>query len=94
MPAPTFTASLTTEDIKRLKKYRAEHVDINYGDFEHSIRDRVKSLSAHKAIIKKAITASLAHRDNITPRKLRMIGDFEKSMLTRTFFQEHKHPEL
>jgi hypothetical protein len=33
LPADRFEALLTSEDVKRLKKYRSEHVDINYGEF-------------------------------------------------------------
>jgi hypothetical protein len=33
MPAERFTAGLSSEDVKRLKKYRSEHVDINYNEF-------------------------------------------------------------
>ena len=33
LPAGKFEVILSSEDIKRLKKYRSEHVDINYGEF-------------------------------------------------------------
>ena len=76
MPVDAFVATLSTEDVKRLKKYRTEHVDINYNEFEQNIRDKVRSYSEHRSIIKKAINGSLAHRDNLTPRKIKLISSF------------------
>lgn len=32
MPADKFIAKLNSEEVKRLKKYRSEHVDFSYGD--------------------------------------------------------------
>jgi len=93
MPVETFITSLSSEDIKRLKKYRSEHVDINYNEFEQNIRDKVRSLSEHRSIIKKAINGSLAHRDDLTSRKMKLISNFEKSMLTKTFFRESYNVE-
>lgn len=94
MPVEHFVGTLTSEDIKRLKKYRSEHVDINYSEFEQNIRDKVRSYSEHRSIIKKAINGSLAHRDNLTPRKMKLINNFEKSMLTKTFFRDNSNPQL
>lgn len=51
LPAQRFETLLNSEDIKRLKKYRSEHVEINYGEFERKIRDKVRSVSEQKKII-------------------------------------------
>ena len=41
-----------------------------------NVRKRVRSLSEQRNIVKKAIGGSLAHRDNLTPRKMSMINSF------------------
>ena len=76
LPVDRFQALLSSEDIKRLKKYRTEHVDINYGKFERKIREQVRSVSEKKKIIAKAITASLAHKTTSTPKRLSLISNF------------------
>jgi len=52
------------------------------------IRKKVRSLSEQRNIVKKAISGSLAFRDNLTPRKMKMISSFEKTMLNKTFFEK------
>jgi hypothetical protein len=42
MEKNVFIDALTNEDFKRLKKYRNEHININYSDFERSVRERVR----------------------------------------------------
>ena len=43
MTAEIFKKSLTVEDFKRLKKYRNEHVSINYTEFEQDVRAKLYS---------------------------------------------------
>lgn len=88
LPATRFEELLSSEDIKRLKKYRSEHVDINYGEFERKIREKVRSVSEQKKIIGKAITASLANKTPNSPKRLSLINNFEKTMLSKTFFND------
>jgi hypothetical protein len=88
MPTETFLNSLTSEDIKRLKKYRSEHVDINYGDFEKNIREKVRALSEKRKIVHKAINTSLASKSHFSPKKMSLISNFEHAMLSKTFFSE------
>ena len=38
-----FYKNLNHEDIKRLKKFRAENADVNYTDFESEVRNRAQS---------------------------------------------------
>ncbi len=45
MSSEDFSRLLNQEDIKRLKKYRAENANVNYTDFESSVRARAKSTS-------------------------------------------------
>jgi hypothetical protein len=88
MEAELFTECLSVDEAKRLKKYRNENIDINYGEFEMNVRKKVRSLSEQRYIVKKAISGSLAHKDNLTVRKMSMISNFEKSMLNKTFFDK------
>jgi hypothetical protein len=76
MDSEKFLECLGVEESKRLKKYRNEHIDINYGEFELNVRKRVRSLSEQRNIVKKAIGDSLAFRDNLTPRRLNVISKF------------------
>lgn len=69
-------------------------MDINYADFESNVRTRVRSLSEQKNIVKKAIRGSLARRNDLTPRKMSMITNFEKTMLSKTFFEKGMERDL
>lgn len=62
MPAESFKKALTVEDFKRLKKYRNEHVSINYTDFEQKVRSKVQSEVENKKIIHKAINTSYSNK--------------------------------
>lgn len=62
MSETDFYQHLNQEDIKRLKKYRAENADVNYTDFESEVRARAKSTSDRKKIVLKAINTSLVHK--------------------------------
>lgn len=62
MSEADFYHHLNQEDIKRLKKYRAENADVNYTDFESEVRARAKSTSERKKIVLKAINTSLVHK--------------------------------
>ena len=69
-----FLDSLTTEDFKRLKKYRNEHININYTDFEKNVRGKVKSLHEKKKIVHKAIDTSFAHRKDFFSKKVSLVN--------------------
>jgi hypothetical protein len=49
----------------------------------------VRSVSEKKKIIAKAITASLANKNPGSPKRLSLISNFEKSMLSKTFFNDN-----
>lgn len=82
MDKDTFIDSLSTEDFKRLKKYRNEHININYGDFEKSVREKVKSMHERRKIVHKAIDTSFMHRSNFPTRKISLVHSLEKKMLS------------
>jgi hypothetical protein len=90
MEKAKFLKNLNNEDIKRLKKYRAENIDVNYSDFEDTLRQKIKSVSERKKIAIKAINTSLAHKSEFTPKKMNLINSFEKSMLKKSFFDERQ----
>ena len=84
MKKHVFLDSLTNEDFKRLKKYRNEHININYNDFEKSVRGRIRSLHDKKKIVHKAIDTSFAHRKDFFSKKVDLVNEFEKNMLTNS----------
>lgn len=74
-----------------MKKYRAENADVNYSDFETEIRKRTQSTTNKKKIVLKAINTSLAHKSEFSPKRMQLIGSYEKSMMKRaTVFEENK----
>ena len=95
MSKESFFDILNQEDIKRLKKYRAENADVNYSDFETQIRKRTLSTTNNKKIVLKAISTSLAHKSDFSPKKMALIGNYERSMMKRaTMFEENKTVEF
>ena len=74
--ADRFVAHLNREDLKRLKKYRAEHVEVDYGALEEKVREKVKSNTERRRIVLKAINTVLVSRTEFSPRKLKLIKDF------------------
>jgi hypothetical protein len=48
----------------------------------------VRSVSEQKKIIGKAITTSLANKTPNSPKRLSLISNFEKTMLSKTFFND------
>lgn len=76
MDQELFLNSLSTEDFKRLKKYRNEHVNINYSDFERDVRDKVKSLHDKKRIVHKAIDTSFANKSTSRSKRVDLIENF------------------
>lgn len=50
------------------------------------MREKVKSNTERKRIVLKAINTVLVSRTEFSPRKLKLIKDFEQSMLRRPFF--------
>lgn len=85
MGAEKFKNHLSDEDLKRLKKYRAEHVDIDYNDFENKVRKGVRSLTEKKKIILKAINTTLI-KPELSPRKMVLIDNFKRSMIEKQLF--------
>lgn len=81
-----FVHHLNSEDLKRLKKYRTEHIEIDYNDLEDKVREKVKSNSERKKIVLKAINTVLINKTELSPRKLKLIKNFEQSMLRKSFF--------
>ena len=77
-----FEKFLNNEDFKRLKKYRNEHMNINYFEFEKEMRDRIRSEHDRKKIIHKAIDTSFANRKSINAKKVNFIDKFEKHMVS------------
>lgn len=86
MPPAIFVDHLNSEDLKRLKKYRTEHIDIDYNDLEDKVREKVKSNTERKKIVLKAINTVLINKTEFSPRKLKLIKNFEQSMLQKPFF--------
>lgn len=76
MNKTNFEKFLNNEDFKRLKKYRNEHININYYEFEKEMRNRIKSEHDRKKIIHKAIDTSFANRKSFTKRKTELIKSF------------------
>ena len=70
MDSEAFYKLLNQEDIKRLKKFRAESTDVNYVDFETEVRRRAQSTSNRKKIVLKAISTSLAHKSEFSPKRM------------------------
>ena len=62
MSSEDFYSILNQEDIKRLKKFRAENAEVNYSDFESEVRKKTESTTNKKRIVLKAISTSLAHK--------------------------------
>lgn len=60
-----FNQLLTTEDFKRLKKYRNENTAVNYPEFQRDIRRKNKQLSYKKRIIRQAIDTSFCNKSNL-----------------------------
>ena len=56
---------------------------MDYDEFENKVRKRAQSTSDQKKIILKAISTSLAHKSQFSPKKMELIGCYEKSMLKR-----------
>ena len=76
MDKETFINHLTNEDFKRLKKFRNEHVSVNYGEFEKGVREKVKSVHDKKKIVHKAIDTSFTHRKDIFSKKVDLVKKF------------------
>lgn len=76
MKPDKFIAHLSSEDLKRLKKYRTEHIEIDYNELEDKVREKVKSNTERKKIVLKAINTVLVNKTEFSPKKLKLIKNF------------------
>ncbi len=76
MTGNNFFKNINPEDLKRLKKYRAEHADVSYIGFEAEVRAKARSNSERKKIVLKAINTSLVHKTEFSPKKMELISNY------------------
>ena len=93
MTADNFKKSLTVEDFKRLKKYRNEHVSINYTEFEQKVRSKLHSELDKKKIAHKALNTSFLNKtdQNLSLKKKSLLESFENSMLQKSFTKDFEN---
>ena len=81
---------MTVEDFKRLKKYRNEHVSINYTEFDKKVRAKLHSEHEKRKIAHKAINTSFLNKtdENLSRKKKSLLENFESSMLEKSFVKD------
>jgi|JI6StandDraft_1071083.scaffolds.fasta_scaffold33696_1 hypothetical protein len=65
MNRDNFNKYISSEDQKKLKKYRNEHMTINYQDFEKDVRRKRRETDYKKRIVHQAIDVSFANRSTL-----------------------------